>query len=87
MISRVRVYWPGNARYAMAGVSNDPEAPIIAGQRAFYLEKSLKDYRDGHREDRRMTLIAAPLSDDDIADLAAWFAAIEVSVTPPEEWS
>lgn len=61
------------------GVSNDPEVPIIAGQHAFYLEKSLKDYRDGVRHDRRMTLIAEPLTDDQIADLAAWYASIERS--------
>ena len=70
--------------HGRTGVSNDPEVPIIAGQHAFYLEKSLSDYRSGAREDRRMTLIAEALSDQDIADLAAWFASIEVTVTMPE---
>ena len=65
------------------GVSNDPEVPIIAGQHAFYLEKSLKDYRSGARQDRRMTLIVEPLTDEQISDLAAWFASIEFSVGQP----
>ena len=62
------------------GVSNDPEVPIIAGQHAFYLEKSLKDYRGGARQDRRMTLISEALSDEDIGDLAAWFSSMKVTV-------
>ncbi|WP_299848367.1 cytochrome c [uncultured Roseovarius sp.] len=66
------------------GVSKDPEVPNLAGQSAFYLEKSLKDYRSGAREDRRMTLIVEPLTDEDIGDLAAWFASIEFTVVAPE---
>ena len=66
------------------GVSKDPEVPNLAGQPALYLEKSLKDYRSGAREDRRMTLIVEPLSDAEIRDLAAWFASIEFSVVAPE---
>ena len=66
------------------GVSNDPEVPIIAGQHAFYLEKSLKDYRDGTRQDRRMTLMSEALTDAQIEDLAAWYASIKITVTAPE---
>ena len=66
------------------GVSKDPEVPNLAGQPALYLEKSIKDYREGRREDRRMTLIAQPLSDDEISDLAAWYASIEITVVLPE---
>jgi cytochrome c553 len=73
-----------SACHGRQGVSRDPEVPIIAGQHAFYLEKALKDYREGAREDRRMTLIVDRLSDDDISDLAAYFAAFEISVKEPE---
>ena len=41
------------------------------GQSAFYLEKSVKDYREGIREDRRMSLMTKSLSDEDIKDMAA----------------
>ena len=44
------------------GLGKDPEVPHIAGQPAFYLEKSLLDYKTGKRKDRRMTLMAKPLS-------------------------
>ena len=56
------------------GLSKDPEAPNLAGQPKFYLEKSLTDYKTGARQDRRMSLIAKPLSKAEIKALAAYFA-------------
>ena len=47
----------------------DPEVPNLAGQPAFYLEKSLIDYQTGKREDRRMTLMVKPLSKEEIRDI------------------
>lgn len=66
------------------GIAKDPEAPNLAGMSAFYLEKSMRDYQSGAREDRRMSIIAKGLSLEDIKNLAAWYAAFEVSVTVPE---
>lgn len=65
------------------GIGKDPEVPNLAGQPAFYLEKSLVDYQTGKREDRRMTLMVKPLSKQDIKDLAAWFSSIELEVKDP----
>lgn len=66
------------------GVAQDPEVPNLAGQSAFYIEKSLKDYQSGAREDRRMTLMAQPLTEEQIKDLAAWYASIVVTAEIPE---
>ena len=66
------------------GLATDPEVPSIAGQSAFYIEKSLVAFQKGMREDRRMTLIAEPLSLTEIRDLAAWYASLEVTVKVPE---
>ena len=66
------------------GMARDPEVPNLAGQSSFYLEKILKDFRDGIREDRRMSLVIKSLSDDDIKDLAAWFSTFIVTVERPE---
>ncbi len=46
--------------------------PFIAGQNAEYLEAALKAYRSGERQHPTMTLHAESLSDEDIADIAAW---------------
>lgn len=56
---------------------NAPAAiyPKLAGQGAPYLEKQLHDFKSGARVDAIMQGMAAPLSDTDIEDLAAWFAS------------
>jgi cytochrome c553 len=60
-----------------------PDAPNLAGQPALYLAAQLRAYRGGTRKHEVMTLMAKPLSDADIANLAAWFASIKVEATAP----
>jgi cytochrome c553 len=48
--------------------------PKIAGQHEAYLAAALKEYRSGERSHPSMRGIATPLSDDDIANLAAYYA-------------
>jgi cytochrome c553 len=69
--------------HGMDGLSKLPDAPHIAGQPVPYLIKSLNDYRKGVRTHDMMTLVVRDLSDQDVADLAAYYAAIEVTVKPP----
>ena len=47
------------------------------------LVKALNDYRSGARKNDMMSLVAPTLKDNDIDDLAAYYAAIEVIVGPP----
>lgn len=49
--------------------------PKIAGQNAKYLENSLLQYRKGERSHPTMRAIAAAMTDQDILDLAAYYAA------------
>jgi cytochrome c553 len=65
------------------GMATLPDAPNLAGQPAGYLAQQLKHYRDGSRKHEVMTLMAKPLSDADIDNLAAWFSSIKVEVTVP----
>ncbi len=58
------------------GMATMPEYPNLAGQNAAYLEKSLEAYRDGSRGDPVMGPMARPLSDADIANLAAYYASL-----------
>ncbi len=57
------------------GNSVNPEWPSIAGQHASYLATQLTMFRDGARENALMSPQAMNLSDEDIADLAAYYAA------------
>jgi cytochrome c553 len=71
--------------HGLDGQAKLPEAPSLAGQGEIYLAKALKDYRGGARQNEMMSLVARNLKDDDIADLAAYYAAIPVTVgTPPK---
>lgn len=56
------------------GNSVVPNFPKIAGQHAAYLEKALKDYRDGFRRDESMAAFARGLSDQEIKDLAKFYS-------------
>lgn len=49
--------------------------PHLAGQHADYLAKALRDYRSGGRQNPTMTGMAAGLTDEDIANLTAYFAS------------
>src|SRR5512134_96988 len=48
--------------------------PLIAGQHEAYLVKALQAYKSGERTHPSMRGIAASLSDQDMADLAAYYA-------------
>ncbi|TAN50827.1 MAG: c-type cytochrome [Methylococcaceae bacterium] len=51
-----------------------PEAPHINGQTANYLYRQLHDYQDGSRAHAIMSGVAKGLREQDMADLAAWYA-------------
>jgi cytochrome c553 len=65
------------------GLSMQPNVPHLAGQPAIYLVEQLKNYRGGKRPHEVMSVIAKPLTDKEIEDLAAWYAAMQVSVQLP----
>ena len=68
------------ACHGMDGLSKVPDAPNIAGQNEAYLVAQLQAFKSGQRQNEAMSVVAATLSDDDIAALAAYYAAIEVRV-------
>lgn len=68
--------------HGLDGLSKIPEAPNLAGQPEVYLVKSLNDFRQGVRKNEMMSIVSQALSDADVADLAVYYAAIEISVTP-----
>jgi len=62
------------------GIAMVPVYPNLKGQNAAYLENALKAYRDGQRMGGNaavMTPMAKNLSDQDIADLAAYFSGLK----------
>lgn len=58
------------------GISVVPNYPNLAGQKELYIVDALKAYRGGTRNHAIMSPMAMPLSDDDIANLAAYFSSL-----------
>ncbi len=56
------------------GNSPVPTFPIIAGQHKDYLRHSMLSYKTGERTNPIMVAIVQPLSEEDIEDLAAYYA-------------
>lgn len=58
------------------GISTNPLWPNLAGQKAPYLAKALHDFRDGTRTDPNMSSLSKTLSDEQIKELAAYYAKL-----------
>ena len=56
------------------GSRGNPAYPILQGQHAEYLVKQLGDFKAGERKNAIMSGMAAPLTDDDMRSMAAFFA-------------
>lgn len=56
------------------GIGITPMYPNLAGQHADYLERALRDYQNGGRKNPIMAPMAAPLTEDQIAELAAYYS-------------
>jgi cytochrome c553 len=67
------------------GNSVNPEWPKLAGQGEAYLYKQLSDYKEGRREDPLMAGQVANLSEQDMRDLAAYFASQTASAGTADE--
>jgi cytochrome c553 len=61
------------------------KVPKIAGQGAKYIVSALTAYRKGDRKHPSMRGIAISLSDQDMADLAAYYEGLEKTAPPPAE--
>ena len=62
------------------GISVQPDAPHLAAQPAVYAEAQLRAFRSGSRRHEVMNVIAKPLTDAEIAALAAYYASLKISV-------
>jgi cytochrome c553 len=69
--------------HAFNGVSDASGAfPRIAGQSAYYLAKQLRDFASDIRTNAVMSPVAKALTPDDVADVTAYYAAINAPFLP-----
>lgn len=72
------------ACHGMDGVGTNPTVPTIAGDSEVYIMSQLIAFRSGARSHEQMSIIASTLSDEDIRNLAEYYARIELSVSVPD---
>lgn len=66
------------ACHGMDGNSTDPQYPKLAGQSEQYIVHQLENFKSGKRQNPIMQGMAAPLAEQDMHDIAAWFASQKV---------
>ena len=71
-----------HACHGADGLAIAPNYPKLAGQHEAYLVYALRQYRSGERKNAIMAGFATGLSDEDIADLAAFYAGLDGLTTP-----
>jgi cytochrome c553 len=59
------------------GISSNGMWPNLAGQKEAYLVSQMQMFKDGRRQNAMMSAMAKGLSDADIANLAAYYAALK----------
>lgn len=60
--------------HGLDGIARIPIAPNIGGEHAAYIAAQLDAFRSGAREHEMMSIVARGLTDQQIADLAAWYS-------------
>jgi Cytochrome c553 len=65
------------ACHGAAGISPMGLYPNLAGQKEQYTAKQINDFRSGARKDPTMQAMVAALSDEDVANIAAFYANIK----------
>jgi len=69
--------------HGLDGYAKLPMAPHIGGEPASYIEKQLVAFKTGTRSQEMMTVVAGGLSEQQIADVAAWYASQSASAEIP----
>ena len=71
------------ACHGLDGLGKIPDAPHLAGQVEAYLAKALTDYKTGARKHEMMSVVMQTVAPEDIDDLAAYYASIQIEVKAP----
>lgn len=70
--------------HGVDGIAKNPDAPHLAGENVQYLLRQLKAFKSGDRKHEQMSIIAQGLSDEDMANTAAWYSSIKIKTEMPK---
>ena len=70
--------------HGVDGIAKNPDAPHLAGENVAYLMRQLKAFKSGERKHEQMSIIAQGLSDEQMANVAAWYSSIKIKAEMPQ---
>lgn len=70
--------------HGLDGIAKNPDAPHLAGENVEYLLRQLKAFKSGERKHEQMSIIAQGLSDEQMANVAAWYSSIKIKAEMPQ---
>jgi cytochrome c553 len=70
--------------HGVDGIAKQPDAPHLAAENVEYLLRQLKAFKSGERKHEQMSIIAQSLSDEQMADVAAWYSQIKIKAEMPK---
>jgi cytochrome c553 len=65
------------ACHGAQGISQQPGVPHLSGQHASYIQSGLLSYKEGQRKGTKMADVVASLSEQDIANVAAYYGSLK----------
>ncbi len=71
--------------HGLDGQATVPLAAHISGQQRDYMIIQLRAYRSGKRHHDQMSIIAKPLTNEDIDNVSEWYSNIKVIIKVPKE--
>jgi cytochrome c553 len=70
--------------HGLDGIAKQPDAPHLAAENVEYLLRQLKAFKSGERKHEQMSIIAQSLSDEQMADVSAWYSSIKIKAEMPQ---
>jgi cytochrome c553 len=70
--------------HGVDGIAKVPDAPHLAAENVEYLMRQLKAFKAGERKHEQMSIIAQGMSDEDMANVSAWYSQIKIKAEMPK---
>jgi cytochrome c553 len=70
--------------HGLDGIAKMPDAPHLAAENVEYLMRQLKAFKSGERKHEQMSIIAQGMSDEDMANVSAWYSQIKIKAEMPQ---
>ncbi len=70
--------------HGLDGIAKNPDAPHLAAENVESLLRQRKAFKTGERKHEQMSIIAQGMSDEQMADVSAWYSQIKIKAEMPK---